>query len=303
MACDQAKNSEVVWEYIDLPTSKNIEQIAFDNNGIGHFVGGDTWSLGIAGISNDGGKTWKVDSICNKRLYDLHFDNSGKGYAVGIDGYLLTYEANERWDFHRVGTFDPHRGVYFGSNQEGITVSGNAFGNGVIQRFNQNYQRIQIDTFDNGLVDVVYSDEKTVHVAGYGLVMRSADGGLTWTRNETAAGDNFQEIQFINESLGYMIGYGGSILKTTDAGLNWEFIRNGKNWAVTDEPFRALYFMNAEEGYVAGENGTLFFTDNGGDDWKHIKNLPKDNFQDITINDNYGWLVGEGGILVRFELL
>ncbi len=286
-----------------IPTSENLEQISFDNNGIGHFVGGDTWTLGIAGISKDGGKTWRVDSICNKRLYDLYFDETGKGYAAGIDGYLLTFDSSQVWEFHRFGTYDPHRGVFFGPNQEGITVSGGAFGNGVIQRFNKNFQRIQLDTFDYQLEDVVYSDENTIHVAGYGVVMRSIDAGQTWQRNETGKGDFFQEIQFLDESLGYMIGFGGSILKTTNAGATWEFLRKGKNWTVSDAPFRALYFLNSEEGYVSGEEGTLFYTENGGEDWKSVDNLPKDNFLDLTIYENHGFLVGEHGVLVRFNLL
>jgi len=303
MGCDQAENVEVIWQYIDVPTSEDLEQIKFDANGIGHFVGGDTWVLGITGISRDGGNSWTVDSVCNKRLFDLQFDDHGTGYASGIDGILMIFGADEKWKYNRIGTYEPSRGVFFGPKGEGITVTGSAFGNGEIQRFNQNLIREQVDTFDYQLEDVVYSDSTTIHIAGYGVIMRSIDAGRTWERNEPSQGDFFQEIQFLNETLGYTIGYGGSILKTTDAGVNWEFLRRGKNWLVTDAPFRALHFLDENEGYVVGEKGTLFYTDNGGTDWQSINNLPDENFLDITIYEGKGYLVGENGVLVCFSIL
>ncbi len=302
-SCDQARDVSIEWEYLSIATQVNLDQIGFDVDGIGHIVGGDTWTLGIYGQSDDLGITWQFDSLLNKRILDISFDPTGKAYAVGIDGHLFDKPKNKPWNFHRFGTWDPARGIAVNEDGMGVLVSGSAFGNGIIERFDSNFVQLQVDRFEFQLQDVVFSNEMTIHVAGYGIMMRSIDGGANWIRAENIVGDFFQEIQFIDENIGYAVGAGGSIIKTEDAGGHWEFIRTGKNWTVSDEPFRALFFIDELEGYIAGNNGSLFYTENGGVSWKKIENLPEENFEDVVILNDTGFLVGEEGVLVRFTPL
>ena len=301
-SCDRAEKTTITWEYLTANTAAHLEQIIFDQDGIGHIVGGDTWILGVYGKSVDGGATWNFDSLTNKRLYDLSFDDQNNGYAAGIDGQVWFLPDGEDWQFFRTGIWQPHRGLAFWNPEMGITVSGHGFANGYIQRFDPGFKVVQLDSLVHELADIRFSDEQTIHIAGYGVVLRSDDQGKTWNQLDVE-GDFFQEMQFLDANTGYMVGSTGSVLKTTDGGQNWNFVRKGNSWTLSDAPFKALFFLDEAIGYLAGDRGTLWLTKDGGDSWIEVNNLPEENFLDISIFENKGYLVGENGVLIRFDLL
>ncbi len=177
-------------------------------------------------------------------------------------------------------------------------VGGVAFKSGVIMTIGADYSTVAIDTFDNEIDAVCFSDENTVHVAGYGIILRSTDGGLTWTESETS-GDWFRSMHFPTANIGYIAGYTGTILKTTDNGQSWQEIRKAR--ATKDVPFRAIHFVDAEKGYIVGDDGTLWRTIDGGDNWQTVKGLPNVDFYDIHVIDNTGYIVGTDGRMFRFE--
>jgi photosystem II stability/assembly factor-like uncharacterized protein len=59
--------------------------------------------------------------------------------------------------------------------------------------------------------------------------------------------DNFWSVRFVNSTTGYIAGRQRSILKTTNAGLNWNF----QTWN-SDSNLTGNYFINANTGYVVG---------------------------------------------------
>ncbi len=82
--------------------------------------------------------------------------------------------------------------------------------------------------------------------------------------------DLMLSVQFVNPNTGHAVGAGGTIIKTTNAGINW----------VTQSPdtsgvFYSVFFVNENTGYIGGQNyvqtkGKILKTINGGMNWNTV---------------------------------
>ncbi len=289
------------WTELDSGTAHTLTSVYFTDANHGHVVGGDTWFKGTYLQTTDGGESWQMDTLGDKQLYGIHFNQNKNGHVVGIDGYLFKKDSpHANWDFRKLPNWDILRDVYFYDNDNGVVVGGVAFKFGVIMTIGQGYAPIAVDTFDNEINAVCFSDEKTVHAAGYGIILRSTDGGLHWSISETN-GDFYRSMHFPTSTTGYIAGYSGSILKTTNAGESWNKLIDGDKIIVKNTPFRSVHFVNAEKGYLVGDRGTFWRTLDGGNNWQIVKDFPKVDFYDVHFIENTGYIVGENGRIFRFE--
>ena len=289
------------WTELDSGTASTLTSVYFTDPNHGHAVGGNTWYHGTYLQTTDGGDHWQLDTLGNKQLFGIHFNQHQMGHAVGIDGYLFRKESPQSsWDFYKLPNWNILRDVCFFDVDHGIVVGGEAFKFGVLMTLGADYKPITIDTFENELSAVCYTNAKTIHVAGYGIILRSTDGGLNWSISETN-GDFYRSIHFPTSNIGYIAGYSGSILKTTDAGQNWKKLIDGNKISTKNTPFRSVHFVNAEKGYLVGDRGTFWRTLNGGNNWQVVKDFPKVDLYDVHVVENTGFIVGENGRIFRFE--
>jgi photosystem II stability/assembly factor-like uncharacterized protein len=113
-------------------------------------------------------------------------------------------------------------------------------------------------------VDVV--DEHHAWAVGHdAVVVHTADGGTTWTRQhwDPDLEKPLFDIWMQDRRQGFAIGAYGLYLETDDGGATW-------NERVIDEEEPHLYLVDqAENGdlYLVGEFGSIFRSDNGGADW------------------------------------
>ena len=127
-------------------------------------------------------------------------------------------------------------------------------------------------------------NERVVWASGAaGTVIRSADGGATWTKLAVpdAAGLDFRDVDAIDETTAYILSIGtgplSRIYKTTTAGASWtlQFTNQEEKGF-----FDAMAFWDARRGVVMGDSiGGRFdirHTADGGRTWTRIdaKKLP-----------------------------
>ena len=70
------------------------------------------------------------------------------------------------------------------------------------------------------------SSRKIVAVGEKGLIRISEDGGTSWVRQEKGfptVFTFFRDMTFVG-STGFLVGQGGTILRTTDSGENWSHL-------------------------------------------------------------------------------
>jgi photosystem II stability/assembly factor-like uncharacterized protein len=99
--------------------------------------------------------------------------------------------------------------------------------------------------------------------AGFLLFMPSnAAKAQNWTwQNPLPQGHTLTEVFFSNANTGYTVGLDGTILKTTDAGINWTALNTGTTFS-----FSSVYFINADTGYALAPS-TILKTTDGGLSW------------------------------------
>lgn len=167
-----------------------------------------------------------------------------------------------------------------------------------------------------------------VAIAGYGRVLKTSDGGETWTN---AGGPISQEITsscFLDSSTGWMLsstfghyrvyrtsdgGSTWSTLKDTSGyvrrihfsdrdngwGVGWRSIRKstdgGSSWkavaADTTVGYSGVFFVNASTGWVARDDGRLIQTRDGGLSWKVQDSASKSLSPSMQfLNEDTGWI-------------
>ena len=89
-----------------------------------------------------------------------------------------------------------------------------------------------------------------------------SQSGWVW-QNPVPTGQTLYACNFINLQSGWVGGDNGTLLKTTNSGLNWN------NVLIPDSlNVRKIYFLNSETGWISTNNlRTLFKTTNGGLNW------------------------------------
>jgi photosystem II stability/assembly factor-like uncharacterized protein len=114
-----------------------------------------------------------------------------------------------------------------------------------------------------------------------GTVIRTADGGKTWTALEVpgAAEIDFRDIDAVDARTAYVLSIGNGdasrIYKTADAGRTWTLqFRNSNPRAFFD----AMAFRDARHGFAVSDavDGKLIVirTDDGGAHWRPVDGLP-----------------------------
>ena len=293
----------LTWQKIEVPTNNTLRTVYFADAQNGWIFGGNTWERGIALRTRDGGKTWQKDSLQQVALYGFGADTEGSVLATGYIAQVFSGSlADSNYGLTNQPLFYWARDVAAHSlkNDGFITVGGGGWVGGTIVRTWINGVT-KIDTsFKQEFSSVCFSDDSTVHAVGYGQVIRSTNGGKTWKLNG-AKGDFFQSVCFPTVKTGFIVGFSGTILKTTDGGETWITLRDGNALSVSSEPFRAVFFSDALRGYIVGDEGLFWQTTDGGETWKVVKDTPKVDFFDVFVKNTEGWIVGADGLVLKFE--
>lgn len=303
-SCKKEQTFQLPWTELQSPTSLNLNSVFFTDDSTGHIVGGKIWFEDIYLKTNDAGNTWMIDSLQGKEILEMQFNKNNNGFAVGIGGDFYFKETPQSsWQYHNL--FFPtetFRDVSFWEKENGIIVTGAAFKNGKIIRVDDEFKSEVVDSFEQELATVFHSEKDIIHIGGYGIMLRSTDGGSTW-ENKGIIGDFFKDIHFPTSQVGYAVGFSGSIIKTTDAGANWNFIRNGDNLSTSNKSFQSVFFIDDQNGFIVGDQGLFWRTKNGGEDWEVIDDFPTVDLNDIFIINNVGYIIGKDGKIFSFEVV
>src|SRR5262249_17773323 len=81
----------------------------------------------------------------------------------------------------------------------------------------------------------------------FSLVLRTTDGGATWTRRSFSSAAPLFGVSFVNSETGTAAGYGGALLRTNDRGLTWV-----PQTSETNTSLLGVSFANASTGTAVG---------------------------------------------------
>ena len=284
------------------PTKADIHDIIVIDENTSYAVGGIRWEHGEWLQTYDGGTTWVSDTLSSHELNSLSYTDDGHSYLVGFKSKYFHYEeaGPNWWNFKQLGSEEALHGVSFYDGNLGIAVGGGSFHTGVIFRFsNSDGVEDTLITMDHEMRDVCFLDENTVIAVGYGIVLKSTDGGLNWTPN-TIEGDFFYSVHFPTSLVGYSIGFTGAIINTMNSGETWEKLRNGNKVLTAREKFRDVFFTSPDKGYIVGDKGLFWRTEDGGDSWKVIE-MPDVDLNAIYVLNGKGQIAADDGKIFVFD--
>lgn len=108
-------------------------------------------------------------------------------------------------------------------------------------------------------------------------------------------GNSLNAIKFINPDTGWVCGYYGTILKTTNGGLTWNSQESGTRTMLSDITFTEQSTGWAVTYFAEDRMGRIIKTTNGGGTWNTQFRNPEGQITKIFfIDHDKGWVVGNG---------
>ena len=234
------------------------------------------WIAGDAGYlasTNDGGASWtKYPLDTHEDINEIYFRNDNNGYLVAGRVMYITHDGGKTWRPTRLyDTANIKKGtpeflsIRFAGKKIGLAV-GSIF------------EKV-------GKEDLVVDS----------LVMRTDDGGDSWTRITVPSKVELYHLDFTDSDHAWIVGDKGLIMASTDGGLTWRVQNSG-----VTKPIFNVDFRDDDNGYAVGSGGTILRSQNGGNTWEKInagytQSLMRVDFAD----DKNGWIVGYDGTILR----
>ena len=241
-------------------------------------------------------------------LYDIYFVNEKSGWIAGSGGTLLsTGNGGKTWKKESGVTEDTIRQVYFSDEQTGwLLCERNIYNRGsnassYLLKTNNggvNWEKTEFEDIKRErIIRLFFNTEKQGFAIGESGVFYALRDDEKWKRQASPARYLLLDGAFTNAKNGVIVGGGGSIVFTEDAGLTW------KPSTVFNNPpakFNSVFFVNQRTGWTVGTDGKIFQTVNSGRLWREQKSGVTKNLNDIFfVNTNEGWAIGEEGTLLN----
>ena len=254
------------WSVNQNKAAGDLVAVYFTSNDRG-WIAGDK---GYLAFTKDGGRNWARQPLeTDENINEIYFRNDNNGYLVAGKKMFITRDAGRNWTETRI--FEPTDFKNLTPEFLSIRFPGKKLGFVVGSLLNKNEEVVE------------------------SLVMRTENGGETWTRVKITPKVELYHLDFVDESYGWIVGDKGLILMTYDGGLSWIKQKSGSE--------RALYnvdFRDEDEGYAVGAKGTILRTENGGQVWETVKtNFPATFLRVDFADAKNGWIVGYGGSILR----
>ncbi len=277
-----------------------LAKIIFKDANTGYILGGNWYVDAVILTTNDGGNTWARQSypLVGQLLMGGTVAPSGTVYGIGFEGKMLNGNGtNSNWQFTQMEHYW-FRDLSFKQPDSAILIGGISFNSGMIQHIDSNGHVFMRDSLPYQLNQIKMVSASTGYICGYGLVLKTTDGGMTWAMLDIS-GDNFYAMCIHGEEI-WVCGYNGSIFHTLDGGKNWQNFRNGND--LTQESYRLtdILFTDNMHGWAVGENGLVVYSRDGGQHWSKYDQFTTSTLYSIAQNANGNLFVcGENGSVYR----
>jgi len=215
----------------------------------------------------------ELNNVCpesfhnDARLADVCFVDEQCGWAVGDRGTIWhTEDGGRQWRLQRCGVNCLLQSVCFINRKIGWAAGG----------FAQPYSH-----------------------TGCGVLLFTRDGGQTWTGNPRLLLPALKRIIFTDDEHGWAIGfpsamYPSGVFKSDDGGRSWRPLAGsgGSAWMTGD-------FLNSTDGALAGCYATAATVKRGDIEPVRIDDAGLKNLRQLRlVPPLYGWLVGDGGLVM-----
>ncbi|MFZ4591422.1 MAG: YCF48-related protein [Ignavibacteria bacterium] len=248
-----------------------------------------TWFLQNSGYNTSGALT------------DVYFINQNTGWICGQSGMISkTSNGGANWITIQNDN-NNHNSIYFLNNNTGWVTDNSYLV--LLKTTNNGVNWVSINIQNQYPADIYFINENTGWVSSlYNNVLKTTNGGINW--NSFVLPGNipyeFHSLSFANAETGWCSGdyynfytneHFYSIIKTTNGGDNWFFIR--VETQPPDRSYGEIQFLNSQTGYLNRIPPSK--TTDGGQSWFNI--LDSSLYTEMYFIDvNTGWFTLGGNI-------
>lgn len=163
---------------------------------------------------------WQYPKPQGNTLRDIFIFDQNTAIAVGDVGTVIkTNDGGMHWDVqhHAGGTSYDLYSVHFVDDLNGWAAGG------------------------------IWFEEKNA-------LIKTSDGGKTWTKVETETDLPFNAVHFVNADTGFVVGEDGIVLRTSDGGNSWDTRKIDNYIGYYLDVFRllAVTFTDEQTGWIVG---------------------------------------------------
>ena len=242
-------------------------------------------------------------------LHDVYFVNENQGWIAGSGGTLLaTIDGGENWKKIINFTQDNIKQVYFSDKNNGWLLCERS-----IYNRGENTVSYLLKTSDGGKSwdTINFTESGRTRIAriffnknGLGLAVGEAGALLALQNDQRTWKKTFSPMRYLmldgaftDDLRGAIVGAGGSIVFTEDAGSTWNPATvAGKS----ESKLNSLFFINPKTGWTVGSDGKIYQTINGGKFWREQNSTVSTDLTDVYFrNTANGWAIGDAGTILH----
>ncbi|GAB4299453.1 MAG: hypothetical protein Kow0098_25980 [Ignavibacteriaceae bacterium] len=108
-----------------------------------------------------------------------------------------------------------------------------------------------------------------------------------WYSLNSGTTNDLKSVMFADALTGYVTGVNGTVLKTTDGGLNWIPLSVGSS-----QNINALYVFDADNVVIVGDLGFAAYTTDGGSNWNSVSTGVSDNLYSVNFDNSGNGVAG-----------
>ncbi|MCX2681870.1 YCF48-related protein [Galbibacter sp. EGI 63066] len=142
--------------------------------------------------------------------------------------------------------------------------------------------------------DIAYAAGESLTYNGDGIVIKTIDGGDTWSQIWFGEDQGLKGISFPTLNTGYVAGWGDYFAKTTDGGATWQ-----QQTPISDVFFyRNMVFKDENNGVITAQTTTgsaVYWTNDGGQTWAEGTGLASVPYQITYVSGDTYFIVTNGG--------
>ncbi len=259
-------------------------------------------AVGIHGViiySDDNGQTWTQAAVpVDVTITCVAFANAQDGWAAGHDGAILhTADGGATWQLQLTGV--QVNQLILRAAQTAVADNDPSPGTPrAMMRANHFLQGGP----ENPFLSILAIDPENALVFGaYRMVMKTTDGGKTWTDWSLQVGDPISHNLYDAARIGsdiYLVGEAGSVFRSSDG---------GKSFPPVTAPASSTLFDVLPTGdggvFACGVAGLAFRSSDNGNDWQPVNLNTQYNLTAADILASGAVLVGSeaGSLYISFD--
>ncbi len=254
------------WQKQNSNTESTLRSIFFINKSRGFVTGFDNTFL----QTSNGGNNWRqiyIYSGDTKHNSDIYFFDNKNGWFINNYGEIYnTADSGDTWE--KLAVLPDLGWSYIQFVDNAVGYSSRYYGSLLMRTKDggQNWESIKLSmpnaTMDIMVKDLFFVNKNTGFYAFSWLsgghletatpIMKTTDGGFTWTFQDSIMSPYLNCLHFIDENNGWIAG--DNIYSTTDGGQSWQCCTNFDNSDVIVN----LFFYDNNNAWALGINGSVY---------------------------------------------